>query len=154
VAPSIVMAVKLSSTQAAICRSASLPPWGRPEPAAADGHDRLAGGELDPGRGVGPDRGRDPVVAGALPQQRDQLGARRAASKQAVDAAARPAAGPSVHALTAGTDRRSVPSLVAVALACGAVALLGAVRVWKALPPFRNGPALVHDGSMWPRTRG
>jgi hypothetical protein len=25
---------------------------------------------------------------------------------------------------------------------------------WKALPPFRNGPALVHDGSMWPRTRG
>jgi len=34
----------------------------------------------------------------------------------------------SVHALTAGTDRRSAPFLVAVVLACGVVALLTAVR--------------------------
>jgi predicted ferric reductase len=40
----------------------------------------------------------------------------------------------SVHALTAGTDRRSAAFLVAVALAGGLVALLTAIRVWKALP--------------------
>jgi DMSO/TMAO reductase YedYZ heme-binding membrane subunit len=40
----------------------------------------------------------------------------------------------SVHALTAGTDRRSIPFLVAVALAGAVVALLAAVRVWKAVP--------------------
>jgi DMSO/TMAO reductase YedYZ heme-binding membrane subunit len=40
----------------------------------------------------------------------------------------------SVHALTAGTDRRSAAFLVAVALACGVVALLTAIRVWKSLP--------------------
>ena len=35
----------------------------------------------------------------------------------------------SVHALTAGTDRRSAPFLVAVALACGVVALLTAIAI-------------------------
>jgi predicted ferric reductase len=40
----------------------------------------------------------------------------------------------SVHALAAGTDRRSPAFLVAVALACGVVALLAAVRVGKAIP--------------------
>jgi len=39
----------------------------------------------------------------------------------------------SVHALTAGTDRRSAAFLVAVALACGVVALLTAIRVRDAL---------------------
>src|SRR4029453_18778224 len=42
---------------------------------AADGHDRVAGGQLDAGGRVGPDGGRDPGVAvGVLLEQGDQPG--------------------------------------------------------------------------------
>jgi predicted ferric reductase len=41
----------------------------------------------------------------------------------------------SVHALTAGTDRHSPAFLLVVALACGLVTLLTALRVWQAALP-------------------
>ena len=44
----------------------------------------------------------------------------------------------SVHALTAGTDRRSAAFLVAVVPACGVVASLTAIRVWKAVAAPRR----------------
>jgi predicted ferric reductase len=46
----------------------------------------------------------------------------------------------SVHALTAGTDRRSVPFQVAVALACGVVALLGRSGCGRPFHPSAAAP--------------
>jgi hypothetical protein len=54
----------------------------------ADGHDRVAGGELDPGRGVRADGRRDPGVGLAVPlEQLDQRGAGRAGVEQPTEGA-------------------------------------------------------------------
>src|SRR5262249_41612633 len=113
---------------------------------AADGHDRVAGRELNPGRAVGAHGRGDPVVGrGVLLQQRDQVGARVPGVEQPAEPARSATAEAAPHAAVAAALAGEAPEPLTALTARDPLTArepLTALPAGEALPALEPLPAL------------